>query len=452
VANPDWPALAGTIDGDLLTPDLPDYETARRPAIPNFHDVRPQAIARCATPADVAETIAFATRHGLPFALRSGGHCFAGGSSTPGIVVDVSPMDSVSVSDGIVAAGAGIRLGPLYDALAAHDATIAAGCGPTVGVAGLVLGGGLGILGRAYGLASDRLISAEVVLADGRTVRCDDERDADLFWALRGAGGGRFGVVTSLEFATVAAPRMTGFHLVWPAASAARIVDAWQRWAPEGPDGLAASLLVRATGAAGVAPTVNVFGSMMGSESDLVSLIDDLAARVGAESESVLIQEGSHRDTKRLLVELFPGEESADHLHSKSEFFDRPLPIETIETLVEHLAEGRSDGETRTLDFMPWGGAYNRVRPDATAFPHRGAAFLLKHETVAPPARRADALGWLTESWSVVHPWGTGGAYVNFPDPDLDDWSPAYHGSNRDRLLRVKAAYDPEDRFGQVSG
>jgi FAD/FMN-containing dehydrogenase len=450
VADPDWPALAGILDGDLLTPDAPEYEDVRRPAIPNFHEVRPQAIARCATPSDVAETIAFATQHGLPLAPRSGGHCFAGGSSTEGIVVDVSPMDAVSVADGTVTVGAGTRLGMLYDALAAHGATIAAGCGPTVGVAGLVLGGGLGILGRAYGLTSDRLISARAVLADGRTIRCDDERDADLFWALRGAGGCRFGVVTSLEFATVAAPRMTGFHLRWPAESATRVVDAWQQWAPDGPDGLAASLLVRATGAAGDAPTVNVFGSMMGAEADLTPLTDDLTTRVGAKPESALIREASHRGTKQLLVDLFPGEESADHLHSKSEFFSQPLPAETIERLVQHLTDGRPDGETRTLDFMPWGGAYNRVRPDATAFPHRDARFLLKHETVAPPGRRAEALGWLTESWSVVHPWGTGGAYVNFPDSDLDDWSPAYHGINRDRLLRVKAAYDPDDRFGQA--
>ncbi len=450
MANPDWPALAGTLGGDLLTPDVPDYEAVRRPAIPNFHDVRPQAIARCATPADVAAAIAFATQHGLPLAPRSGGHCFAGKSSTDGIVVDVSPMDAVSVSDGTVTVGAGTRLGALYDALAAREATIAAGCGPTVGVAGLVLGGGLGILGRAYGLTSDRLLSAEVVLADGRVVRCDDEREADLFWALRGAGGCRFGIVTSLEFATVAAPRMTGFHLRWPATSATGVVDAWQQWAPDGPDGLAASLLIRATGPASDAPTVNVFGSILGAEADLTQLIDDLTARAGSDPESALLREGSHRDTKRLLVDLFPGEESADHLHSKSEFFARPLPVESIETLLHHLTEGRPDGETRTLDFMPWAGAYNRVRPDATAFPHRDARFLLKHETVAFPARRAEALGWLTESWSIVHPWGTGGAYVNFPDSDLDDWSPAYHGVNRERLLRVKAAYDPDDRFGQA--
>ncbi|HYJ68201.1 MAG TPA: FAD-binding oxidoreductase [Nocardioidaceae bacterium] len=450
MADPDWPALAGALDGDVLTPDAPDYDDVRRPAIPNFHDVRPQAIARCATPIDVAETIAFATRHGLPFAPRSGGHCFAGGSSTRGIVVDVSAMDAVAVSDGTVAVGAGTRLGPLYDALAAHDATIPAGCGPTVGVAGLVLGGGLGILGRAYGLTSDRLVSAQVVLADGRTVRCDDERDADLFWALRGAGGCRFGIVTSVELATVAAPRMTGFHLRWPAESATRVVDAWQHWAPDAPDGLAASLLVRATGAADVAPTVNVFGSMMGAEADLTPLVDDLTTRVGAEPESTLIREGSHRDTKRLLVELFPGEENADHLYSKSEYFERSLPVEAIAKLVDHFADGRPDGETRILDFMPWGGAYNRVRPDATAFPHRSARFLIKHETAAPPARHAEAIGWLTASWSVVHPWGNGGLYVNFPDSELDDWSPAYHGVNRDRLLQVKAAYDPEDRFGQA--
>src|SRR5262245_21935050 len=206
MADPDWLALRSTIAGDVVTADDPEYDDVRRPAIANFHDVRPQAVVRCASSSDVVETLAFVERFGLPLAPRSGGHCFAGRSSTEGIVVDVTPMSSVSVSGGVATVGAGNRLGPLYDRLATDGATIPAGCGATVGIVGLVLGGGLGILGRRYGLTSDRLVGAEVVLADGRVVRSDEGSEADLFWALRGAGGGRFGVVTSLDLATVPAP------------------------------------------------------------------------------------------------------------------------------------------------------------------------------------------------------------------------------------------------------
>ena len=132
--------------------------------------MRPREHVLCRTPADVAEALALSRTSGLALAVRSGGHCFAGRSSTEGVLVDVGPMDSVSVGDGTVTVGAGALLEAIYDALASHARTIAAGCGPTVGIAGLALGGGLGILGRTHGLTCDQLVSARAVLADGRVV------------------------------------------------------------------------------------------------------------------------------------------------------------------------------------------------------------------------------------------------------------------------------------------
>src|SRR5262245_66395813 len=125
---------------------------------------------------------------GVPTATRSGGHCFEGRSSTEGIVIDVTAMDTVSVSEGVATVGAGARLGDVYDSLNALDLTVPAGSCPSVGIAGLTLGGGLGILGRKFGLTSDHLVAAQVVLADGRIVACDDDHDRELFWAMRGAG------------------------------------------------------------------------------------------------------------------------------------------------------------------------------------------------------------------------------------------------------------------------
>jgi len=432
------------VDGELLTPDTPGYEAVRRPWAGRFHHVRPAAIARCASPADVAAAIAAARRDGTPLAVRAGGHCFAGRSSTTGLLVDVGPMDAVHVHDDHVTTGAGALLGPVYDTLAARGLAIAAGCGPTVGIAGLTLGGGLGILGRLHGLTSDSLRAAQVVLADGRVVTCDADTEADLFWALRGAGGARFGVVTALVFETIPAPPTTAFELVWAPAAAAALMGAWQEWAPAAPDALAASLLVNADGGT---LRVRVFGAMAASEAETRRHLDELAA---AAPTAATVRTGSSREAKRFLSGLGEAdEEDAGHPFSKSEFFAQPLPSEAIDALLAHLRTAPAAAE---LDFSPWGGAYTRVAREATAFAHREARFLLKQAIVVDPGAtaggRAAARDWLARSWELAHPFGTGGVYPNFPDPDLDDWDAAYHGANRERLLAVKRRYDPDGVFG----
>jgi FAD/FMN-containing dehydrogenase len=441
----DW----DTLPGEVVLPGAPGYEAARRPAAPLLPDRRPLAVVRCATAGDVAEVIALARRHGLVCAPRSGGHCFGGRSSTEGIVIDVSPMRSVSVSGDAATVGAGARLGAIYGSLAEHALTVPAGCGPTVGIAGLTLGGGLGILGRSRGLTCDNLLSARVVLADGRTVDCDEHHDADLFWALRGAGGGQFGVVTSLTFRAGPAPPATSFRLTWRPADAARVIGAWQTWAPAGPDELAASLLVTVDGDVERPPVVTLFGAMLDAESATAELLGELAAMVGAEPLSAATRHLPFHDTKRYLA----GDDStlSAYTFSKSGFFNRRLPDEAITALVDHFTGERVPGQARELDFTPWGGAYNRVPVHATAFAHRDAMFLLKQSAAvdvhAPPGERTAAREWLAGSHASVRRWGTGGVYPNFPNPDLTDWPRAYHGDNYARLRRVKARYDPDGFF-----
>src|SRR5512142_398036 len=147
----DWAGLRARVSGEVIIQGSPGYDQARKPAIARFQDARPQAVVFCATAGDVAEALAVARRFGLPAVPRSGGHCFAGRSSGPGMVIDVTPMRSVSVAGGVATIGAGARLGEVYDALAGYGLTIPAGCGPGVGIAALTLGGGLGVLRRAHG-------------------------------------------------------------------------------------------------------------------------------------------------------------------------------------------------------------------------------------------------------------------------------------------------------------
>jgi hypothetical protein len=224
-STPDWETLNGTIAGEVTLSGSAAYDRGRLGFNARYHDVLPEAIVSCATTEDVSETIAFVHRYGLVHATRSRGHCFAGHSSTRGVLIDVTALRSVSVAGGVATVGAGTRLGDVYEGLEAHGLTIPAGTCPPVGIARLVLGGGLGILGRTYGTTSDHLLNAQIVLADGRVIECDEHHDEDLFWALRGAGAGNFGVVTSFVFRTVpatggdqhprgvvASPRHCGHH------------------------------------------------------------------------------------------------------------------------------------------------------------------------------------------------------------------------------------------------
>ncbi|MBB5789602.1 FAD-binding oxidoreductase [Jiangella mangrovi] len=449
-----WDDLAAALTGTLLLPGTDAYESARRPARLQPQDQRPAAVVRAADAADVATAIAFGREHGLRTVPRSGGHCYAGRSSTTDLLVDVTPMDRIEVAGERVTVGAGVRLGPLYDALEPHGRTVPMGTCPTVGVAGHVLGGGLGFLGRAYGLAGDRLVAAEVVLADGRVVRCDEESDADLLWALRGSGGGQFGVVTSLVLATVPMPATTfAFHLTWAYEHAAAVIAAWQEWAPQAPDEVVPELRLVVPADPSEAPDVSLFGMVL--DADEVTAAARLAPvldAVGAEPAWRIREQSPYLPAVRrlnLLGSALPeGVVPTELVTGRSEFFRHPWPAATVPAFVERLVASRISGYARECTFFAWGGGYDRVPVDATAFPHREESFLVNVSTaVEDPDAGTAAADWLAGTWALPHAHGTGGAYANFPDLSLADSDTAYHGANLARLREVKRRYDPDDWF-----
>jgi hypothetical protein len=217
-----------------------------------------------------------------------------------------------------------------------------------------------------------------------------------------------------------------------------------------------------ATGDADRLPSVDVYGALMGTESDASHLLDELVARSGSDPTSVSSKQMTFPETRRFWAELGAEEARAGeapssvaaqqpYLFTKSEFFKRQLPTEAILALTENFLLGRPAGESRELDFMPWGAAYNRVRPEATAFVHRDELFQLKHAATvdagAPPGEKINAQRWTAQSWNSVHPWGSGRVFQNFADPDLRNWADAYYGTNYERLVQVKAQYDPTGFF-----
>jgi hypothetical protein len=433
---PDLIVPGGGFGGEVLTPDHPAYEAARRPVQLAYRDRRPRAVLRCRSAADVAAVLAFARAGGDRIAVRSGGHCFAGRSSTDGLLVDLSIMDEVA-RDGdaaTVTIGPGARLGAVYAALHAYGRTLPAGCGPTVGIAGLTLGGGLGLLGRLHGLTCDRLVGAEVVLADGSIVECDRDRHADLFWALRGAGGGQFGVVTALRFVTVEEPAATRIEAHWPPeAGLGAVVAAWQAWAPDAPDEVTVNLTVVSEPGSPVRATLAGVSTLPpGPTRDVLG---GFTARTGDQPELRLRDPVPYHRVKQTFDD--PADE-AGRERLRSEFFSRPMSGTTIAALIGHLHEPGTS--RRRLSFTAMGGAYNRVAADATAFAHRGERFLIEH--VGAPGDP-----WVDRSWAVAHADGSGRVYPNFPDPALEHSAEAYHGANHARLVAVKNAYDPNRFF-----
>jgi FAD/FMN-containing dehydrogenase len=430
--------LRSTLDGEVLTPTAPGYDDVRRPALARYRDAHPRAVVQCATVEDVVRTVAFARDTGTAVVTRGGGHCFAGRSSTTdGVVLDLRRLDAITVgTDGRAVIGSGARLGQVYDALHRRARTLPAGCGLTVGIAGLTLGGGLGLLGRRNGLTCDSLVSAQVVLADGRFIDCNTDREPDLYWALRGAGGGQFGVVTSFVFTTIAEPRVTRFELRWPPVEAATVIAAWQSWAPDAPDDITANLIVIA--APGRPLRVAVSGAALRDAEATRSLLNQLTALTGSCSESQLREGMTLAELKRSIATPDP-REHGPNARSRSELFTASLPTTAVTALLHQLTSGQPRSR-RELTFTALGGAYNRVAVDATAYAHRTQRFVLDHLAY-------DTDAWVDRSWAIAHPYGSGRVYPNFPDPELHHPGPAYHGSNLDRLRAVKDHYDPARLF-----
>jgi FAD/FMN-containing dehydrogenase len=433
---PELAEFGNSLDGELFGPDSPGYEAIRRPVNLAYREARPRLVAMCRSVPDVVGAIRYATATGDRIAPRGGGHCFAGRSSTDGIVLDVSGLDGISVAgDGVAAIGAGARLGQVYAALHAYGRTLPAGCGPTVGITGLTLGGGIGLLGRKQGLTCDRLVGAQVVLTDGSVVDCDHDHEPDLFWGLRGAGGGQFGVVTSLRFDTVPEPMATRIEAHWPDTALEHLVSAWQAWAPDAPDELTVNLTL--VSEPGTPVQATLFGAATLGEGSTRDLLREFIDRAGMDPTLELRTGLPYHQLKNTFADPRDVPERATRI--RSEFFSRPVAHHTLASLLTQLGEPGAMGR-RQITFTAMGGAYNRVAEDATAFAHRGERFLLEHIADA-------ASPWIDDSWATAHADGSGRVYPNFPDPALDDWAAAYHAGNYPRLAAVKNAYDPHRFF-----
>ena len=452
----DLDGLAATLRGRLLRPGEGDYEAARLLQCTMFDGIMPAAVARVVSADDIGKVIAYARANGVRFAVRSGGHSYAGWSSSDGLVIDMRDLAFVTsaAADGTVIIGSGTQLVDVYSALGAQGLAVAGGSCPTVGFGGSALGGGHGLTSRAYGLTCDAVTAIEIVTADGAVHQCNATDDPDLFWACRG-GGGSFGVVTAFTVQPhPLPPDATTFTLRFPWNRAASALATWAQLVPSLPRETmtAARLEDRAT------RQLVVLGLHLGTPAQT----DQLLAPLLGQASSTDITRRDFVDA--LMLEAGCAHLSVESCHTEgiddggtrprqtpfaasSHYMSALVSAEAIAAAMAAVSARPADADACNVQFDAYGGAIADQASDATAFVHRNAFCSAQYSIYYDSGDGSASRSWVRETHEAMAPFSNGESYQNYVDADLDDWAPAYYGSNLARLQSVKRAVDPDNVF-----
>jgi FAD/FMN-containing dehydrogenase len=442
--------LASRIAGDVLLPSDEGYDEARAVWNGRF-DPHPAAVVRCLTPGDVAGAIRFARSQNLPLSVRGGGHSYAGhGVHDGALTIDLSLMNGIEIDAGGKRAvvGPGATWGAFDAAAQEHGLATPGGTVSTVGVAGFTLGGGSGYLSRKFGMGLDNLLSAEVVVADGRVVRASESENADLFWAIRG-GSGNFGVVTSFEFRLhEVGPEVVVGQAYHPIDRAREVLRFYRELTADAPAELMLYAFVLRV------PPVEPFPAEFHGQPTI--------ALVGCYAGDLEAGEAAFRPVEQHGQPILAAVQRVPYVQAQ-QAFDAGMPKglrwysmthyipelsdEAIETFAERAESLR--GPFTLLYFGREDGAVARVDPSATAFPHRDGAYGLHiFPGWTDPAEDGEMRAWAREVHAAMAPYANGGAYVNLlPGDDPESAPAAAWCANLERLARVKAKWDPENLF-----
>jgi FAD binding domain/Berberine and berberine like len=434
--------------GELIGPEDTDYDGAR--ALFNaMIDKRPALIARCAGPEDIAAAIRFARTHELPLAVRAGGHNGGGlGSVDDGVVCDLSLLKDIAVDPvtQTVRVGGGCLWNEVDAATQPHGLMVPGGIISTTGVAGLTLGGGHGYLSRRYGLTIDNLLSAEMVLADGRQVTASADENPDLFWAIRG-GGGNFGVVTEFTFRGRPVDTVVGGPTFWALEDADELLAAYREWLPSAPRNVMGFFNYHTIPPGPPFPEEIHLRKVCG----IVWCIDGTDEEAEQAMAPLLaiaepLMHGVGRLPLKDLNGAFDGLYSpGDQWYWRGDFVNE-IPDEAIRQNREW--NDRMPGFKCGSHLYPIDGAVHDVPAEDTAFAFRDANWSQVFIGVDPdPAMASTLRDWTVGYWEALHPHSAGGAYVNFMMEEGQARVKATYGGNHARLARVKAAYDPDNTF-----
>jgi len=444
-------ALAGRLTGEVVGPAAPDYEEARR-IWNGMIDRHPVAIARCANADDVSTCVRFATEHGLPIAIRGGGHNVAGTATCDsGIVIDLSQMHTVLVGStrGTVMVEGGATWADVDRVTAPLGLAAPGGVVSETGVAGLALNGGVSHQRRRDGMTIDNLVSADVVLADGSRVRAAADENPDLYWALRG-GGGNFGVVTAFEFRLhELGPEIFVLNIAYPLEAAQEVFARWRDAVAGAPDELTTAALVWSLPEVDELPEElrgHPHSGLAGIWTGDVDEGESVMAPLRALAEPLVDMSGPmmYLDLQCALDPLFPrGRRYYWKAHYLDEFSD-----DAIEATAG-MCQRRPSNDTLIM-IRHCGGAISRVAAEETAFGDRSAEWMLSIDsTWRDPAEDAQNIAYTREFWDATEPFSNGQTYFNFPGllEEGEKEVRSSYGENLGRLSRIKAAYDPDNVF-----
>ena len=436
--------LRASVTGQVIGPHDAGYDEART-VFSGEIDRRPSAIVRVADSADVARVVALARDSGLELAVRSGGHSSAGHSATNGgIVLDLRQMKSLEIdADGRTAwAESGLTAGEYTTAVGAHGLATGFGDTGSVGIGGLTLGGGVGYLVRKYGLTIDSLLAADMVTADGRQLRVNAQSHPDLFWAIRG-GGGNFGIATRFQFHLAEVDAIVGGMLILPATP--DVIASFIAEAEAAPEELSTIANIMPAPPMPIVPPEH--------HGRLVVMAFLAYAGGGEAGERAL---APFRALAKPIVdmvrpmrypEIYPPDDPSYHptAVARTMFVDEVRRGEA-ETIVDHLQA--SDASLRVAQLRVLGGAMARVPAEATAFAHRTSRIMVNLAAFYDgPRDRPRRETWVTEFAAALRQTDAG-AYVNFlGDEGGARIRQAYPGSTWDRLVEIKARYDPGNLF-----
>jgi FAD/FMN-containing dehydrogenase len=430
--------------GDLITPEDSRYDEARR-VWNAMIDRRPSIIARPRGVADVIECVLFARMHQLPIAVRGGGHNVAGRCvCDDGLVVDFADMKGIRIDPFAKTARAepGLRWTEFDRETQAFGLATTGGTIGDTGIAGLTLGGGFGWLEGKFGMTVDNLLSADVVLVNGRLVHASDTENADLFWALRG-GGGNFGVVTSFEYRLhEVGPMIVGGLVLHPFERAKETLTFFAAFLRSAPDELVAAAVLM-TGPDGE-KACGIAAAYPGDVSEGERVVAPLK-QFGPPVLDV-IGPMPYRAQQSLIDAAMPPNVLN---YWKAEFL-RDVSNDVVEAAVDGFS--RVPSPMSSILFFPIRGAASRVAPTATAFPHRAGYHLGVYSLWTDRAQNDPNVAWVRETWTSIQPFAAGGVYVNElgDDEGVDRVRLAY-GPNYERLQQIKAKYDPENLFSQTA-